>query len=102
MRLEHLEERVDVGRDVGGGEAERLRDLDRDLRRRQRRRRIRDQVVRRDADDSTVSSFQVAADGVVLIDSSALDFGQTVAAVLGVGSGRSDRNGDGSADRRTW
>jgi cytidylate kinase len=42
----------------------------------------RDQVVRRDADDSTVSSFRVAADGVVLIDSSVLDFAQTVEAVL--------------------
>jgi cytidylate kinase len=42
----------------------------------------RDQVVRRDADDSTVSSFQVAAEGVVELDSSVLDFGQTVEAVL--------------------
>lgn len=42
----------------------------------------RDQVLRRDADDSTVSSFQVAADGVLHLDSSALDFEQTVAAVL--------------------
>jgi cytidylate kinase len=42
----------------------------------------RDQVVRRDADDSTVSSFRVAADGVVLLDSSVLDFEQTVEAVL--------------------
>jgi len=44
----------------------------------------KDEVLRRDADDSTVSSFQVAADGVVTIDSSALDFEQTVAAVLQV------------------
>jgi cytidylate kinase len=42
----------------------------------------RDQVVRRDADDSTVSSFRVAAAGVVKIDSSVLDFEQTVEAVL--------------------
>ncbi len=42
----------------------------------------RDQIVRRDADDSTVSSFQVAADGVLHLDSSALDFEQTVNAVL--------------------
>ena len=42
----------------------------------------RDQVVRRDADDSTVSSFQVAAEGVVELDSSVLDFEQTVEAVL--------------------
>jgi cytidylate kinase len=39
-------------------------------------------VVRRDADDSTVSSFQVAAAGVVKLDSSVLDFEQTVEAVL--------------------
>lgn len=44
----------------------------------------RDQVVRRDADDSTVSQFTVAADGVVTVDSSALDFQQTVQAVLDV------------------
>lgn len=44
----------------------------------------RDQVVRRDADDSTVVQFQVAADGVVTVDSSELDFDQTVHAVLDV------------------
>ncbi|SFJ98998.1 (d)CMP kinase [Cellulomonas sp. KH9] len=44
----------------------------------------RDQVVRRDADDSTVVEFQVAADGVVTVDSSQLDLEQTVAAVLDV------------------
>lgn len=43
---------------------------------------IRDQVVRRDADDATVSSFQVAADGVLHLDSSTLTFEETVAAVL--------------------
>jgi CMP/dCMP kinase len=42
----------------------------------------RDQVVRRDADDATVSSFQVAADGVLHLDSSHLDLDQTVRAVL--------------------
>jgi cytidylate kinase len=42
----------------------------------------RDQVLRRDADDATVSSFQVAADGVLSLDSSRLDFEQTVRAVL--------------------
>jgi CMP/dCMP kinase len=42
----------------------------------------RDQVLRRDADDATVSSFQVAADGVLALDSSHLDFEQTVQAVL--------------------
>ncbi|MGW8565854.1 (d)CMP kinase [Isoptericola sp. NPDC055881] len=44
----------------------------------------RDQVLRRDRDDSTVSQFQVAADGVVTVDSSDLDFDQTVDAVLAV------------------
>jgi len=42
----------------------------------------RDQVLRRDADDATVSSFLVAADGVLELDSSDLDFEQTVHAVL--------------------
>jgi CMP/dCMP kinase len=44
----------------------------------------RDQVLRRDRDDSTVIEFQVAADGVVTVDSSELDFEQTVEAVLAV------------------
>ncbi|MFD1719239.1 (d)CMP kinase [Georgenia deserti] len=44
----------------------------------------RDEVLRRDADDSTVSSFHTAADGVVTIDSSALGIEETVAAVLSV------------------
>jgi len=48
----------------------------------------RDQVLRRDADDSTVVQFQVAADGVVTVDSSHLDFDQTVQAVLDVVAGR--------------
>lgn len=44
----------------------------------------RDEVLRRDADDSTVSEFLVASDGVVTIDSSDLNFEQTVEAVLQV------------------
>jgi CMP/dCMP kinase len=44
----------------------------------------RDQVVRRDRDDSTVSQFTTAADGVVLIDTSALDLGESIRAVLRV------------------
>lgn len=40
------------------------------------------QVLARDAKDATVVDFQRAADGVVTIDSSDLDFKQTVAAVL--------------------
>ena len=44
----------------------------------------RDQVVRRDRDDSTVSEFMTAADGVVTVDTSDLDFAGSVAAVLRV------------------
>jgi CMP/dCMP kinase len=44
----------------------------------------RDQIVRRDRDDSTVSQFTEAADGVTLVDTSDLDFDQSVAAVLDV------------------
>ena len=44
----------------------------------------RDQVVRRDRDDSTVSTFHEAADGVVLLDTSDLDFEASVQAVLDV------------------
>lgn len=44
----------------------------------------RDQVLRRDRDDATVSQFHTAADGVVTVDSSDLDYEQTVAAVLAV------------------
>ncbi|AJT40672.1 (d)CMP kinase [Psychromicrobium lacuslunae] len=40
------------------------------------------QVLARDAKDATVVEFQRAADGVVTIDSSDLDFEQTVQAVL--------------------
>ena len=44
----------------------------------------RDQVVRRDRDDSTVSAFTEAAEGVVLLDTSELDFDESVEAVLDV------------------
>ncbi len=44
----------------------------------------RDQVVRRDRDDSTVSTFTQAAEGVVLVDTSDLDFDASVEAVLDV------------------
>ena len=43
-----------------------------------------DQVVRRDKDDSTVSQFMHAAAGVTLVDTSELDFEQSVQAVLDV------------------
>src|SRR5690625_661052 len=48
----------------------------------------RAEVVDRDALDSTVSSFQVAADGVVTVDSSRLDLEQTLAAVLEIVTSR--------------
>jgi CMP/dCMP kinase len=43
-----------------------------------------DQIVRRDADDSTVSEFMQAAPGVTLVDNSDLDLDQSVDAVLAV------------------
>jgi len=46
--------------------------------------RTRDQVVRRDADDSTVSVFTEAADGVTVVDSSHMSIDETIAAVLDV------------------
>ncbi|HWD83529.1 MAG TPA: (d)CMP kinase [Kribbella sp.] len=39
---------------------------------------LRDQIVRRDADDSTVSQFQVASDGAVTIDSTDLTLEEVV------------------------
>jgi cytidylate kinase len=42
----------------------------------------RDQVLRRDRDDSTVSSFLTAAEGVLTIDSSALSLDEVIDAVL--------------------
>jgi cytidylate kinase len=42
----------------------------------------RDQVLRRDTEDSLVTSFTTAADGVLQLDSSGLSFEQTVQAVL--------------------
>ncbi len=50
-----------------------------------------DQVVRRDRDDSTVSQFSVAADGVVTVDSSALGFEQVVHALLTLVAERTGR-----------
>ena len=44
----------------------------------------RDEVLRRDRDDSTVAQFTVAADGVVVIDTSDLDFDGSVDAVMAV------------------
>ncbi len=50
-----------------------------------------DQVVRRDRDDSTVSQFASAADGVVTIDSSTLGFEQVVEALLRLVAERTGR-----------
>lgn len=50
-----------------------------------------DQIVRRDADDSTVSQFMHAAPGVTLVDTSNLDLQQSVDAVLGVVHTRTGR-----------
>lgn len=44
----------------------------------------RDQIVRRDQEDSTVSVFHEAADGVMLLDTSDLTFEQSVQAVLDI------------------
>lgn len=48
----------------------------------------RDQIVRRDHDDSTVSAFLSAADGVLTLDTSDLDFEQVVATVLALVRGQ--------------
>ena len=42
----------------------------------------RDQVLRRDAQDGTVSNFTTAADGVITVDTSMMDVEQAVAAVV--------------------
>ncbi len=55
----------------------------------------RDQVVRRDRDDSSVSSFMSAADGVLTIDSSALSLEQVVDAVLAEVAARTGVRPDG-------
>ncbi|MGG7443805.1 (d)CMP kinase [Zafaria sp. J156] len=46
------------------------------------------QVLARDAKDATVVDFTTASDGVVTLDSSDLDFEQTVRTVLGIVAGR--------------
>lgn len=52
----------------------------------------RDQVVRRDRDDSTVSSFTEAADGVTLVDTSDLGLEESIEAVLDVVAGVTERH----------
>jgi CMP/dCMP kinase len=53
-----------------------------------------DLVVRRDRDDSTVSQFTVAADGVCTIDSSSLSLEEVVQAVLALVEERTGRRPD--------
>jgi cytidylate kinase len=43
---------------------------------------VADQVTKRDQDDSKVVDFLMPAEGVILVDSSELDFDQTVSAVI--------------------
>ena len=53
-----------------------------------------DQIVRRDRDDSTVSEFMQAAPGVTLLDTTELDFEESVTAVLDlvdIETGRTER-----------
>jgi CMP/dCMP kinase len=57
------------------------------------------QVIDRDARDSTVVDFLTAADGVVHLDSSALDLDQTVAAVLAIVAERAPGATDGAGAR---
>jgi cytidylate kinase len=50
--------------------------------------------VRRDRDDSTVSQFTVAADGVCTIDSSSLSLEEVVTAILALVEERTGRRPD--------
>ena len=43
-----------------------------------------DSIVRRDRDDSTVSTFEQPAEGVTLVDSTHLDLEQVIDAVIGL------------------
>ncbi|NHA68462.1 (d)CMP kinase [Phycicoccus flavus] len=53
----------------------------------------RDQVVRRDRDDSTVSRFDEAAEGVTLVDTSDLSLEGSIEAVLDVVAGETAADG---------
>lgn len=52
---------------------------------------VTDQVIRRDKDDSTVSNFTEAADGVVVIDSTFLTLDQVIAKVVALATARENR-----------
>jgi len=58
-----------------------------------------DQIVRRDQDDSTVSQFMEPAPGVTCVDTSDLDFRQSVEAVLDVIGSRTGPAGWGLCSR---
>jgi cytidylate kinase len=49
---------------------------------------VTDQVIRRAADDSTVSQFHAAAPGVVVVDSTHLDLPQVIEAICQLAPGR--------------
>ena len=53
---------------------------------------LRDQILRRDADDATLVNFTTAADGVVHLDGSHLTLEQTIDAVVALAEqARADR-----------
>ena len=55
---------------------------------------LRDQVVRRDRDDSTVATFTTAADGVVELDSTALSLEQVIDAISRLATSAASGAGD--------
>lgn len=61
----------------------------------------RDQIVRRDRDDSTVSEFMEAAPGVTSLDTTLLSFQQSVDAVLELVATRTGRTGPSIALRES-
>lgn len=61
---------------------------------------LRDQIVRRDADDSTVSEFQVASDGAVTIDSTDLSL-EDVIDVISRLAKEAEAVHSGTADRES-
>lgn len=73
----------------------------------QRIEEIRDEVVRRDSDDAQVTAFLEPAPGVTLLDTSELDFEESVAAVLAIVASTAmwegdDDFGDGEIEDETW
>lgn len=56
---------------------------------------LRDQILRRDADDSTLVNFTTAADGVVSLDGSLLSLDQVIDAVVELAVSTSSTNEEG-------